>query len=154
MALVYLGLGSNLGDRKGTLTQAIELLSANESIHLGPCSEFIDTEPWGVLDQPQFLNAVLELETCLSAEDLLDVCLEVEIQLGRNRSLEKRWGPRSMDIDILFYDNLIVNTGRLQCPHPALHERYFVLKPLSQLAPHLLHPVLKQSVLALLEQLV
>ncbi|HEY5295192.1 MAG TPA: 2-amino-4-hydroxy-6-hydroxymethyldihydropteridine diphosphokinase [Gaiellaceae bacterium] len=126
MTLAYVGLGSNLGDREQTLRQAAALIGA---VRLSTIQE---TEPWGLADQPKFLNAVAELETELTARSLLELLLDVEQQLGRERT-GPRWGPRTIDLDLLLYGDQQIDEAGLTVPHPRLHERLFVLEPLAEL---------------------
>ena len=137
--LAYVGLGSNLGDRILSMRRAVRDLSEHPDIVVRRTSAVYETEPAGVvLDQPDFLNAVVELDTTLSAADLLDLLLIIEIELGRERSDEG--GPRPIDLDLLIYGDLVVDGGELVVPHPELAERRFVLRPLVDLQPDLLHP--------------
>jgi 2-amino-4-hydroxy-6-hydroxymethyldihydropteridine diphosphokinase len=124
----YVGLGSNLGDREATIRRAAELIGA---VRLSPV---IETEPWGYEDQPRFLNAVAEVETELPPRRLLDHLLDVERRLGRER-VGRRWGPRTIDLDLLLYGDEAVAEPGLEVPHPRLHERLFVLEPLAMLVP-------------------
>jgi 2-amino-4-hydroxy-6-hydroxymethyldihydropteridine diphosphokinase len=126
----YVGLGANLGDRERALRQAAELLGARR------LSTVRETEPWGVTDQPRFLNAVAELETDLPPRELLQRLLDVERSLGRTRGGE-RWGPRTIDLDLLLYGGETIDEPGLTVPHPRMHERLFVLEPLAELAPGL-----------------
>jgi 2-amino-4-hydroxy-6-hydroxymethyldihydropteridine diphosphokinase len=128
VTLAYVGLGSNLGDRASTITQAADLIDA---VRLSTIRE---TEPWGYEDQPAFLNAVAEVETALPPRLFLGRLLDVEAGLGRDRS-GPRWGPRTIDIDLLLYGDLAVDEPGLVVPHPRLTERLFVLEPLAELAP-------------------
>lgn len=153
MAIAYLCLGANSKNRLTTVQQAVSLLSLAENIKLIRASALYETEPWGVKDQNWFLNMVVEIKTDLSAQDLLMKCLSIEKMLGRDRSREQRWGERPVDIDIIFYDNQIINTGILTVPHPRMHERAFVLVPLLELIPDFVHPVLKKSVSELYDEL-
>lgn len=153
MAIAYLCLGANSKNRLTTVQQAVSLLSLAENIKLIRASALYETEPWGVKDQNWFLNMVVEIKTDLSAQDLLMKCLSIEKMLGRDRSREQRWGERPVDIDIIFYDNQIINTGILTVPHPRMHERAFVLVPLLELIPDFVHPVLKKSVSDLYDEL-
>jgi 2-amino-4-hydroxy-6-hydroxymethyldihydropteridine diphosphokinase len=125
---VYIGLGANLGNRERSIRRAAELL--------GPVrlSTIRETEPWGFADQPPFLNAVAELETDLTPHGVLDRLLEVEAELGRRRE-GRRWGPRTIDLDLLLYGEETVEEPGLTVPHPHLHQRLFVLEPLAELAP-------------------
>jgi 2-amino-4-hydroxy-6-hydroxymethyldihydropteridine diphosphokinase len=126
----YIGLGANLGDREESIRSATELL--------GVCriSTIRETEPWGYEEQPRFLNAVVELETDLPPRELLDRLLDVERELGRTRE-GPRFGPRTIDLDLLVYGDLQLDEPGLTVPHPRLHERLFVLEPLAELAPSL-----------------
>lgn len=139
---VYLGLGSNLGDRNENLKDAIASLPPQMDVKAK--SPVYETPPWGYEDQPRFLNQVVKVQTYLDAEPLLKHIKRLEVALGRKASF--RHGPRLIDIDILFYDDLILNTALLTLPHPHLHERGFVLLPLMDIAPDLVHPLTKKSV--------
>jgi 2-amino-4-hydroxy-6-hydroxymethyldihydropteridine diphosphokinase len=126
----YIGLGANLGDREESIRSAAKLLGASR------ISTIRETEPWGYEDQPRFLNAVVELETDLSPRELLDRLLDVERELGRTRE-GPRFGPRTIDLDLLVFGDLQLDEPGLTVPHPRLHERLFVLEPLAELAPSL-----------------
>ncbi|MFQ6057956.1 MAG: 2-amino-4-hydroxy-6-hydroxymethyldihydropteridine diphosphokinase [Anaerolineae bacterium] len=136
---VYLGLGSNLGDRQSNILQALQKLRAEISIEA--VSSCYETEPVGYLDQPQFLNAVCVGTTDLTPRELFQFVKSIERKMGRQRT--RRYGPRLIDIDILFYDDLIVDLPDLVIPHPRLAERAFVLVPLAEIAPDKIHPVLQ-----------
>ena len=140
---IYLSIGGNLGDRKTYLKKAIKLLIKAVG-HQVQASNIYETEAWGKTDQEPFLNQVLEMESYLSAFELLKTCLKIEAALGRSR--EERWGSRSIDIDILFYGDEIIEEKHLQIPHPRLHQRNFVLIPLKEIAPDFLHPVLGKKI--------
>ena len=147
--IAYIGLGSNVGDRKGNCLHALKLLR-----RAGPIlktSSFFCTAPMGFLKQRDFINAVVELKTNLSPKDLLAVCHSIEDELKRNRQV--RWGPRTIDLDILLYGNLIMDTSDLTIPHPLLASRGFVLIPLYEIAPQTIHPVLQKSVALLLHEM-
>ncbi len=146
----YLGLGSNVGDREEYIEQAIFLLDKNPSVQLLKHSSNYETEPEGGGGQPPFINAAVSLKTKLSPHKLLDLCQEIEATLGREREIE--WGPRTIDIDILLYDDEIVSDDKLQIPHPLMHERLFVLKPLREIAGQVMHPVLEKSIEALYDE--
>ncbi|HHX95428.1 MAG TPA: 2-amino-4-hydroxy-6-hydroxymethyldihydropteridine diphosphokinase [Clostridia bacterium] len=133
----YLSLGSNVGSRAANLHRALELLK-NESIVIDALSSIYETEPWGVPDQPMFLNMVARLKTTLNPKELLRVLLAVEKQMGRERLL--RWGPRIIDLDILLYDNEVIHDRELEIPHPRMVERAFVLVPLLEVNPDVTLP--------------
>jgi 2-amino-4-hydroxy-6-hydroxymethyldihydropteridine diphosphokinase len=143
---IYLALGSNLGDRSANLRAAIAALPPGARVLQE--SPVYETPPWGLTDQPVFLNMVIKGETSLGPVELLQQLKNLEAGLGRQPSV--RWGPRLIDIDILFYADLVLEIQGLIIPHPHLHERAFVLVPLADLAPDLLHPVFGKSVRDLL----
>ena len=133
MTVAYVGLGANLGDREETIRAAVAELP--DVVAVSPLRE---TDPVGVTDQPQFLNGVAALETELAPRELLDVLLAIERRLGRER--RERWGPRTIDLDLLLYGDEVIDEDGLKIPHPRLHERRFVLEPLADLAPQLVVP--------------
>jgi 2-amino-4-hydroxy-6-hydroxymethyldihydropteridine diphosphokinase len=133
----YIGLGSNLGDRERTLQGAVEALGAEDGVEVAALSTLSDTDPVGFLDQPRFLNGVAALDTTLGARELLTLLLEVERRFGRSREGVPAQGPRTLDLDLLLYGDLVLAEPGLQVPHPRLHERAFVLEPLAELAPGL-----------------
>jgi dihydropteroate synthase/2-amino-4-hydroxy-6-hydroxymethyldihydropteridine diphosphokinase len=145
MTRVYLGLGSNLGDRYGRLIEALERLRAH--VTLETISSIYETEPWGYADQPHFLNAVCGGETELSAGELLGAIKTIEVELGREPTF--RYGPRAIDIDLLLYGDAIIEQDHIQVPHPHLHERDFVLAPLNEIAPRAVHARLEKTIEAL-----
>jgi 2-amino-4-hydroxy-6-hydroxymethyldihydropteridine diphosphokinase len=147
MVRAYLGLGSNLGNRSRNIYAALRRLQ--EGIQLDRISSLYETQPVGYADQPWFLNLVCSGETNLSPEGLLQVAKRIERQMGRKESV--RFGPRIIDIDILLYADLIVDTDRLEIPHPRLSERGFVLAPLNEIAPNLPHPALGSTIGELLD---
>jgi 2-amino-4-hydroxy-6-hydroxymethyldihydropteridine diphosphokinase len=147
----YIGLGSNLGDREANLRQALEHLAQASETSVIRASSLYDTEPVGVEDQPHFLNAVAQLETQLTPRQVLWNLMLIERRLGRVRS--QRWGPRTLDLDLLLYDDVIVEEDDLQVPHPELARRSFVLVPLVELEPLLLHPLTGETMLSLLQRL-
>lgn len=140
--IVYLALGSNLGDRLANLKQAISFLTPQLDVRAK--SQVYETPPWGFENQPKFLNQVIKAKTYLDPEPLLKHLKRLEVALGRKESFPN--GPRLIDIDVLFYDDLVSNKPSLIIPHPRLHERGFVLLPLLELAPDLVHPVHKKTV--------
>lgn len=137
--IAFIGLGSNLGEREETLQRALELLGGRDGIRLVAVSPLRETDPVGYLDQPRFLNGAAQIETDLSPLELLAVLLDVERTLGRVRE-GPRFGPRTLDLDLLLYDDEIVDEPGLAVPHPRLHERRFVLEPLTELDPALVVP--------------
>ena len=138
MAKVFLGIGSNLGDRWANLERAVELLGARPQIEVLRISSFYETAPVGCTEQPDFLNAVALVETSLKPRELLQAILGIENQMGRLRTI--RWGPRVIDIDILLYDGEQMDEEDLCIPHPRMMERGFVLRPLAEIAPDLILP--------------
>jgi 2-amino-4-hydroxy-6-hydroxymethyldihydropteridine diphosphokinase len=138
LKITYIGLGSNLGDREKNVRRALALIQRD----LGPVrsSTLYETDPVGVTDQPKFINGVAELETEKPPRELLDRLLAIERELGRDRSSERRWGPRVIDLDVLLYGDEVIDEPGLTVPHPRLGERRFVLEPLHELAPHLVLP--------------
>lgn len=145
----YLSLGSNLGDREANLREAVRRLG--ELGKVTAVSSFYETEPVEFTNQPWFLNIAVELETELMPRQLLSAVLKIERDMGRRRLQPK--GPRLIDIDILLFGSTVMNDDKLTVPHPALHERNFVLKPLAEIAPEAKHPAVKKSVRQLLEDL-
>ncbi len=143
---IYIALGTNLGNRLANLRAAIQ--SMPPEVKVLAESHVYETPPWGYEDQPAFLNMVVKAKTELLPEALLKYLKQLEVELGREQNF--RWGPRLIDLDILFYDDLVLASPPLVIPHPRLHERAFVLVPLADVAPDLIHPVLKQSVRDLL----
>lgn len=139
MSEAYIALGSNLGDARGQVLGAFDALAALPVSRLLARSPLYLTPPWGVLEQPPFVNAVAKLETALAPHDLLDALLAIERAAGRVRDGE-RWGPRTLDLDILHVDGVVLDDERVTLPHPRIHERAFVLVPLNDLAPGLQLP--------------
>jgi len=148
MPQVYLSLGTNLGERLDNLAQARALLLPE--VQVGKLSSVYETAPWGYLDQANFYNQVLFGETMLTPLRLLNKLKYIENKLGREQTF--RYGPRIIDLDILFYESHMINTKRLQIPHPRLQARAFVLVPLVEIAPDFVHPVLGLTMQALLDQ--
>lgn len=146
MAIVYLSLGSNKGDRIGYIQQATGLLGAVENISIIRTSAFYETEPWNMNTDIWFVNAIVEVKTSLSPQVLLEECKRIESQLGRKHSESKVYEDRSIDIDILFYGKDIINEENLTVPHKYLHLRAFILVPMLELNPDFEHPVLHKTV--------
>jgi 2-amino-4-hydroxy-6-hydroxymethyldihydropteridine diphosphokinase len=135
VTVAYVGLGANIGPREVTLQRAVGLLAEADEVEVLAVSQLRDTAPVGVVDQPAFLNGAVEIETSLSPRGLLDLLLAIERALGRVR--EQRWGPRTVDLDLLVYGSETVDEPGLRVPHPRLHERRFALEPLAELSPDL-----------------
>ncbi|MDT8320579.1 MAG: 2-amino-4-hydroxy-6-hydroxymethyldihydropteridine diphosphokinase [Xanthomonadales bacterium] len=133
--IAWIGLGANLGDPVRNIYSAISLLRRHPGIRLESHSSLYRSEPWGMCEQPAFVNAVARVETRLEALQLLATLLDVERELGRTRA-GLRWGPRVIDLDLLSHDNLVLQSTRLELPHPRMHQRVFVLLPLLELDPH------------------
>lgn len=147
----YIALGSNMGDRTKYLTDAVEALGGIRGCTVKKVSGFLETPPYGVADQDDFLNGCLELETLLYPEELLEQLHRIEKDAGRER--KKRWGPRTLDLDIIFYDDLVCQSKDLCIPHVDMHRRKFVLEPLCEIAPYKRHPVYGKTVAEMLENL-
>lgn len=146
MAIVYLSLGSNYGDRIGYVQQATSLIGASDNIALIRTSAFYETEPWGMESENWFVNAVVEIKTSLSPQDLLAECQRIEKQLGRKRDGNQGYSDRTIDIDILFYNKDIINDENLTIPHKFVHLRAFTLVPLLELIPNFEHPLLHKTI--------
>ena len=145
MHVAFIGLGSNLGDRKATIAAALDGLDRVAGVRVTARSSLHETAPvGGPTDQPMFLNAAARLETSLDAYALLDALLRIERDLGRQRV--EHWGPRAIDLDLLLFADLVLNTPELTVPHPQMHERRFVLAPLAEIAATVRHPILGQSI--------
>ena len=139
----YVALGSNLGDKEANLRKALELLQ-ERGVEVVKTSSFICTEPYGVTDQPQFLNGVCEVRTSLEPFELLHTLLDIEQEMGRVRL--RHWGERNIDLDLLLYEDVVMDTPQLKLPHPDMQNRDFVLLPLAEIAPELVHPILQKSI--------
>ena len=147
----YIALGSNMGDKKGYLDEAVEKLKQHPLCQVGKVADYIRTEPYGGVEQDWFLNSALELRTLLYPEELLSLLHKIEAEAGRERTIH--WGPRTLDLDILFYDNCVIDTPDLTIPHIDLQNRDFVLIPMAQIAPYFRHPVLGQTMAQLCQLL-
>ncbi len=148
---VYIAIGSNMGNKEAYMEQAVNALVSDSNFRKVRTSEWLVTKPYGGVEQDDFLNGVIEAQTLLSPRQLLERLHEIEQQAGRERLVH--WGPRTLDLDILFYEDRIVNEEDLIIPHMDMANREFVLKPLSELAPAYLHPVFKKTVKQMLEEL-
>ncbi len=154
MARAFLSLGSNIGDRLSYIQQAVSALSMTKEIEVIKTSSFYETEPWGIKNQNWFLNAAVAIDTTLEPIDLLNTTQMIEKQLGRNRKIEKRWHERTIDIDILMYDDEIFSIPNiLTIPHPQMHKRAFVLVPMLEVKSDLVHPVFQKTISELYDEL-
>lgn len=147
----FLALGSNMGDKEGYLNMAVESLKKHPQIQVQKVSSFICTEPYGYTQQDTFLNGACMIRTTFSPEELLDVCQSIENEARRVRVIH--WGPRTLDVDVLFYDNEIIATERLNVPHPDMANRDFVLKPMAEIAPWWGHPITHKTMQQMLREL-
>ena len=153
MVVTHVALGSNLGGRGAMLLEALKMLDDLDGVSIRRISQFIATEPVGGPDeQPRYINAVAELSVTLAPHKLLAAMQRIERFLGRRREDEQRWGPRTCDLDILLMEDTVLESAALTIPHPRMHERLFVLRPLASIAPHARHPVLGKTVVELLAE--
>lgn len=150
MSVAYICIGSNLGNRRENCLRAIEILQ-RRGIIVKKQSSMYDTEPWGAENQPRFINMAIEIETVLKPRELLKTIKDIESEVGRKGSF--RWGPRVVDLDILLFDSIILKEEDLEIPHPLMHERDFVLRPLCEIAPDRVHPLLKVRISDLIKSL-
>lgn len=148
---VYVALGSNMGDKKGYLDMAVERLRQQDEMRVEAVSDWITTKAWGYTEQDDFLNGAIKLKTTLSPLEMLDRLQAIEQLAERKRELH--WGPRTLDLDLLLYDDELICTDRLNIPHPFMEERLFVLRPMAQIAPWLRHPVSKKTMKELCDEL-
>jgi len=151
VSIVYISSGSNLGDKKANILRAIDKIKRS-NIEVLNVSSFYRTKPYGYQNQDDFYNIVIKIKTTQSPQNLLKLCLEIEKEMGRTRTI--KWGPRTIDLDLLFFDKKIINTDQLVIPHPDLHNREFVLKPLLEISPQLVHPIFKKTIQDLYKELV
>lgn len=149
MAIAYLALGTNIGNKRRNMITAAALLAERVGDVLA-LSGFYETDPWGFQSENTFLNAALQLDTSLSPLELLKATQEIEIEMGRTQKSNGAYHDRIIDIDILLYDDLVLQTPELTLPHPLMHERLFVMEPLAEIAPNVIHPVFKKPVISLL----
>ncbi|MDR2118955.1 MAG: 2-amino-4-hydroxy-6-hydroxymethyldihydropteridine diphosphokinase [Tannerellaceae bacterium] len=145
MATAYLGAGANLGEKQKHISTALELLAERAGTILA-LSSLYESKPWGFESENDFLNVALAVETCASPLELLHITQQIEHDMGRREKSHGAYQDRIIDIDILLYENLILHTPQLTLPHPLMHKRSFVILPLAEIAPELVHPVLKQTV--------
>lgn len=145
--MAYLGLGSNMGEKKEYLDMVIDEINSHPHMTLKAQSTYITTPPYGVTDQPDFLNGVVKIETYLSPMELLKFAQSIEEKSGRVRL--RKWGERTLDVDVLFYGDEVIFTEELKIPHPEVHKRLFVLDSLSEIEPYLIHPILNKNILDL-----
>lgn len=150
-ANVYLAIGSNMGQREDYLDMVTSEIISDDNLKLVRKSNYIETAPYGVTDQANFMNGALQVETIYTPQELLDFCHRVEEKTGRVR--ERVWGERTLDVDILMYDDRVIYTEHLKVPHPEMHIRGFVLQPMVEIAPYLMHPVYKKNMVELIREL-
>ena len=148
--IVYIALGSNMGDKKKNIDDAINKINNSEFTRVIDVSKYYETEPVGYLDQDNFLNCAIKVETLLYPDELMRLLLDIEKELKRERII--RWGPRTIDLDILLYDDIVCSDEKTIIPHPRMHERMFVLEPLCDIAPYIMHPILKKRIIELKDE--
>jgi len=149
----YIAIGSNLGDRQATIDRAIQNIDALDAVRIIEQSSIIETPPVGDIEQGPYLNGVVHVQSTIAARDLLDSLLQIETIHGRDRSQEQRWGPRTLDLDLIVFGDQVIDEPGLQVPHPRLHERSFVLIPLAEIAPDILIPIQNETPRQLLRAL-
>lgn len=150
MNIAYIAFGTNVGNREENINVALKMME-DRGLKIIKTSKIYVTEPYGYKDQPEFLNGAVVVETSLSCRELLNVLLNIEKDMGRVRHF--KWGPRNIDLDIIFYNDEVIDEPDLKVPHPDMQNRDFVLKPLCDLNPNFVHPILKKAVKTLLEEL-
>jgi len=148
---VFIAIGSNLGDREANCRSAIEHLKGDPRVRVIKESAFYETEPWGKTEQPAFINAAVEIETDLAPKELLALLKNIEDRVGRKA--RERWGPREIDLDIIFYGDRVIKEEGLTIPHPEAHNRRFVIEPIAEMAPEFIHPVLEEKLYDILIRL-
>jgi 2-amino-4-hydroxy-6-hydroxymethyldihydropteridine diphosphokinase len=149
MPSAYLGLGSNIGDRYAFIKKAIVKIKSNKRIKVIHCSSIFETEPWGLKEQREFLNCVIKIETDIPPVELVNEMKEIETKLGRKK--KEMWGEREIDIDVLFYDDIVYSDEEISIPHMELHNRRFVLVPMCEIAPDYVHPAFDMRIIELLD---
>lgn len=147
----YLGMGSNMGDKEGNINDALNIINQSSHTKVVKCSKLITTEPWGYTDQEEFINGACEIRTLLSPKELVNFLLQIERDLKRERII--KWGPRTLDLDVLLYDDLISDDEDIVIPHPRMHLRKFVMEPLAEIAPYAVHPLLRKRIFEINETL-
>lgn len=152
MTEAWIGLGSNMGDRRASIFEALERMDALEGVNVALVSTLLESKPVDVEDQPDFVNAVARLRTTLKPHVLLESLLAIEETMGRKREGMEPRGPRVIDLDLLLFDNVVMHEDAFQLPHPRMHQRAFVLVPMVELSPELVHPVLGKTMQALLAE--
>ena len=148
--VAYIAIGSNLGDKEANLKNAIDIINSGETKVLS-ISKFYETKPVGYLEQENFLNGAIKVKTLLTPKQLMDTLLIIELKLKRERII--KWGPRTIDLDVLLYDDLVTSSEDIIVPHPRMQERGFVLKPLADIAPYVVHPLLRKRIIDILDEL-
>ena len=149
--IAYISIGSNMGVREEYLKKAVETIDSSEGIKVKKVSRIIKTKPWGNVEQNEYLNGAMEIETYLTPNELMTTLLNIEEELERVREI--KWGPRTIDLDVILYDDIVSNDVHIILPHPLMHLRSFVLEPLNEIAPYALHPLKQKRVFELLEDI-
>ncbi|MBP2033919.1 dihydroneopterin aldolase/2-amino-4-hydroxy-6-hydroxymethyldihydropteridine diphosphokinase [Clostridium algifaecis] len=146
----YIGIGSNIGNKSDNINKSIEIVNNSSYCKVVDVSSYYETKPVGYLDQDNFVNCAVKIKTLLTPEELISFLMKVEKNLKRERNI--RWGPRTIDLDVLLYDDVISSSREVIIPHPRMHERLFVLKPLSEIAPYVIHPILRKRIIELYDE--
>lgn len=147
----FISFGTNIGDKESNLKEAIKLIESDKYINVEKVSSFLVTEPWGYEEQEEFLNGAMKIRTIYSPKELIRRLLEIELEMKRERII--KWGPRIIDLDVIFYDDLVSEDEEIILPHPRMEEREFVLKPLNEIAPYKIHPLLNKRVFRMLDEI-